>query len=1199
MSDAERRWTASQQYAINCTERDLLLSAGAGSGKTATLTERVCRLVTEKDDPVDVSRLLIVTFTKAAAEELRQRVRARLEAELDADPSSSRLARQIVSLEGADISTISGFMLRSIRPYFSSLGLPPNFSVADEVAIKVMKDRIMSDTIDDFFDEGTDAFTALCDAISSAKDETSVNDSILDIANRLGAKGFSSEKLADWAEELENSAGGDFFTTPHGKVIRDLTVSFGKHYLAKLENARESLYEDETANKSYGPGAEWLISYAKDLIAIAEKGSYTETRDYIGSYAPPRLGSLKADQKTDLSEEFKALKDEFRDKLNSGRKNYFSYREEDIAGVQKKSAVILRELARVIGEFSSRFAAEKKERGVVDYVDIELFARKIFVNPDGTPTEAARETAKRYDYIFIDEYQDTNKVQDAVFSAIASFIPRFMVGDVKQSIYAFRGAEPSVFTSYRDKMAPADPKSPDGGSEHTLFMSENFRSDSSVIDFANMISGFMFPGTSTPFEEGDRLICSKSRKEGYTEHPVEIALIDKTVEESEDEEEEEPCDAPEIDLEAEYIAERTAEFLTSGRLGDGSPVKEGDIAILIRGVTTADKIASALASRGIRASDRATSEFFEQKEILLVLCLLNAIDNPLKDIYLAGALKSPVFGFTMDELLKIRFGNTDTPLWYCLEKYAKEGEDRALAEKCFGAMSFFTSFGKKAQSADSSSILRSLYDELHLYSLTDGGEPGGIRSAAVRENLTSLYEIARKFESQSFGGLYGFITYLGEMIEKSKKNSADVSEDSVSILTIHKSKGLEFPIVFIARCATGFYMKDLGAGILFDPLLGPAMKLRDPTGLVRCDNPLRSAVAAKMRYERICEETRILYDAMTRAKERLIVTVAKKGVGEVLEKAKDGAFLRGAYRTFKTASFADIILPALSVSEDGSFVLTKVRPDDVGMTKVEGKSADEAAKDTSLCKLLDERLSFVYPQKHLENIPAKVTVSKLTPSLLDDEEVDLSPLGGKKDAAKRREAPVFSPTKEKEPTGADRGTATHVFLQFCDFEKLVSDGFKSELERLTEAKFLSKKVASLVSKDEIEAFAASPLFEEIRCAKRVFREFRFNVSLPASSFTEDRELSEKLKSSGTEITVQGVVDIIFEAHDGSLVLADYKTDRLSGFEKDHPAAAKKNLAERHRIQLSYYREACSRIFGRPVDRLCVYSLALGDTVDIE
>ena len=282
-------------------------------------------------------------------------------------------------------------------------------------------------------------------------------------------------------------------------------------------------------------------------------------------------------------------------------------------------------------------------------------------------------------------------------------------------------------------------------------------------------------------------------------------------------------------------------------------------------------------------------------------------------------------------------------------------------------------------------------------------------------------------------------------------------------------------------------------------------------------------------------------------------------------------------------------------------MLTKVKAEDVGTTAVEGKSEEKAATpDLSLRKLLDERLSFEYPLGHLENIPAKVTVSKLTPSLLDDEEVtDLSPFGkdGKK-TKKRREAPVFSPLKEAEPTGAERGTATHVFLQFCDFEKLLADGFGSELERLIEAKFLSKKVASLVDKDEIEAFVSSELFEEIRKAVRAFREFRFNVSLPASSFTEDRELADKLEASGTDITVQGVVDIIFESPDGKLTLADYKTDRLNGYEKDHPNEAKRNLAERHRVQLSYYREACERIFGRPVDRLCVYSLALGDTAEI-
>ncbi len=1199
MSNDARKWTAAQRYAIDCGENELLLSAGAGSGKTATLTERVCRLVTDRENGVDVSRLLIVTFTRAAAEELRQRVRARLEAELEANPAERRLARQIVALDGADISTISGFFLKSIRPYFSTLGLPPNFTVADEVEIKVMKDRIMSDTVDDFFDEGTDAFTMLCDAVSSAKNETSVNDSILAIANRLSAKGFSPEKLSDWAAELEEAAGRDFFASSHGSVILDATLSFARHFLAVFEDIRDRVYADRAVAEKYGESADEHAEYAKSLLAAAEEGKYGAVRDVVFSFAPSKLKTLKSAEKTDVSERYKDLKSEFKKRLAKDLVPFFSYEEGDIAAVQRRTAQVLRELSRVIGEFSSRFAAEKKERGLVDYEDIELFARKIFVAPDGSPTEAARETAKKYDYIFIDEYQDTNSIQDSVFSAIASFVPRFMVGDVKQSIYAFRGAEPSVFTSYRDKMPPVDPAEPDGEDEHTLFMSENFRSDGTVIDFANLVSGFMFPGTSTPFEDGDRLICSKERPEGYAEYPVEIALIEKAATASEDDETEDE-DESDFDAEAEYIADSVAKLLTSGRRSDGSAIKEGDVAILLRSSVGADSIASALIRRGIRVTDRAATEFFGQREILLVLSILNAIDDPLKDIYLAGALKSPVFGFSMDDLLKIRLGNTASPLWYCLEKYAADGEDGEVAEKCSRAAGFIKAFGKRAERSDSASVIKALYDELHLYSLTDGGEPGGARAAAVRDNLTALYEMARKYESTSFGGLYGFITYLEEKMERAKPESADAADDAVSIMTIHKSKGLEFPVCFVARCAKKFNMRDLNDGILFDPVLGPAMKLRDGTGLVKCDNPLRAAVARKMRYENVCEEMRTLYVAMTRAKERLVVTLAAKDAdGEIARAAEDASFA-DPYQTVMTSSYADVILPAVaSAAEDGSFVVRKVTMDDVGTNAVEKRqAAGEEERDTALAGTLDERFSFVYPSEHLRNVPAKVTVSKLTPSLLDEEEVTALPLSENAPAKRGRESPVFSPSKEREPTGAERGTATHVFLQFCDFEKLRSEGFDSELERLSEAKFLTKKSAGLVSRDEIEAFVSSELFKDIMSARRVFREFRFNVSLPASHFTKDATLAEKFEAGGTEITVQGVVDIVFESPDGTLTLADYKTDRLTEYEASHPSAAKRTLADRHRIQLTYYREACERIFERKIDRLCVYSLALGDTAEI-
>lgn len=1196
MSSSERKWTRAQLYAINSKDGDLLLSAGAGSGKTATLTERVCRLVCEEG--ADISRILIVTFTKAAAKELKDRVRKRLEAKVAEDPTSNRFSRQIVALEGADISTISSFLLKCIRPYFSELGLPPSFSVADEAEIAVLRDRIMSDVVDDFFEEEKDSFISLADTLSSSKDEGSLVKLLLSLASSVSAKGFSPEVLSGWASSLEKYAEADFFESPHGAVIRGSSLDFLSHFVRETERMRSEIAKDEFVSGKYDESASVIIDDLNALKQAVLRG-YAGAKCAIDDYKLPRLPTIKEEDKTELSEKFKGYKDDLSKAIREELKAKYSFSPEEVSEVQKETASLLYELSRVIGEFESRLSAEKKRRGVVDYEDIERFAMKLFVGADGKATDEARELAERYDYIFVDEYQDTNRVQDAVFSALAESAPRFMVGDIKQSIYSFRGAEPSVFTAYRNAYPTADPDGPSSeGEGRTLFMSDNFRSDPTVIDFVNMISEYMFPGTTTPFESGDRLIASKELGPDHTDHKVEIALISKKAPVSEAEDATVP-DASKP--EADYIAERVAKLLAEEKRSDGSPISKSDIMILVRSGASASDIEEALTLRGITAADLATEEFFAQKEILLALCILNAVDNPLRDIYLAGALKSPAFGFSVGDLMKLRIGKPGVPLWFCINEY--DGADERLASKCERAKAFISKYGKASRSRDSASLILSIYDELSLWSLTDGSSPESRKSASIRENLTALYEMARNFESSSFGGLYGFISFLNKKMEKKSNKGAVDAGDAVSITTMHKSKGLEYPVCILACCSKQFNFEDLKSDILFDPSLGPAMRLRDATGLVKYSNPLREAVKLKKTYEQISEEMRILYVAMTRAKERLIITMSFPDAEETVGKYGETSASQDGFSLTKLKSFYQVILPASFLAMERGNVpldLFTVRYGDVGFTKVSALTGKGEKEEEDLAPLFRERLSFVYPFSHLANIPAKITVSKLSPSLLDEgettPEIELSKPRGR--VPKQAVAPTLR-LSDEESGGAERGTATHVFMQFCDFDALVTNGFDAELDRLLKHKFITKSMATLVDRRQIEKFVSSDFFGKIRTAANLRREFRFNVSLPAEEFTTDAELAEKLRASGADITVQGVVDVIFETADGEFILADYKTDSLSDYEKEHPSYAKQVLAERHRSQLTYYRRACEEIFKRKIDRVVIFSLALGDTADVK
>ncbi len=1245
------KWTQSQNAAIDFSGKGLLLSAGAGSGKTATLTEKVCRMVCDEENGTPISRMIIVTFTRAAAGELRERIASKLTERIAENPSPF-LVRQLIDLESAEISTIHSFFLRAVRPHFSSLGLPPSFKIADESSISVLKERIMADTVDMFFDSYDEDFTALADTLGSSRNEDSINEKLLDIADKMAAKGLGFETMMNWSKSLEEDSKVDFFLSPHGKLLYKDTVDFADHYMKVYGYYEEEILLDSNTAKGYGEAVSSDYQYIKTLGDLLDRGIYEEVRAHLYSYEPQRLSRVK--EATDLSEGFKEMRNVFKKEREALAAKYVSS-EDAISEVQKKSAVLCRATAGVLAEYFSSFENEKRERGIVDYGDLELYADKIYCEQDGTPTEAALEFSKRFDCIFIDEYQDTNRIQDRVFSALASGMKRFMVGDVKQSIYAFRGSEPSVFTAYREKW-PSYSESEDNCSEEsevTLFMNENFRSDSTVTDFVNIVSSYMFTDTATPFEEGDKLVFSrKTESKDYKETKTEVCLVEKPSKkkkadddgEKEVSSEDVAADGNADDTlpecaEAEYVADRISNMINGETLGDGSLIRPSHITVLLRSTTNAHKYVEAIKKRGIPVKDTATTEFFEQSEVLLVLCILNAIDNPLRDVYLAGTMKSPVFDFSVSDminLLDFRNKGEAAPLWYCIEEYLEKGTDGELLAKCANLFDFIGNFRSKAPGMSASRLLSELYDTLSLYSMTDGSGAKEITSRRIRTNLTRLYEYARQFEDGSFGGLHGFIDYLCELMEGTvASDDLNTDEDAVTVMNIHKSKGLQFPVCFLSECAKRFNMIDTTADVLFDPEIGLAMKLQDPSGLVKCETPLRSTLAEKIKGDSVYEEMRVLYVAMTRAIERLIITMSFTDCEKQREKANANSLFPTVYRRKKATSYADLILPAaMGAKETDSFTVKTVRLSDIGFGETQSGAVEGelALNADNLSELYEKRLGFRYEKSHLANIPAKVTVSKLRPALLDEEETvsdidgyvfsELSRKGleteysdtsykrtvlmGRdeedapaSDGIKFNDTPVPSFLyRRKKAKATDVGTATHLFLQFADFEKLRTEGIDSELERLVEKRFITEEMSRLVNLSQIEMFTKSDLFDELERGREIRREFRFNVALPASEFTKDKELSKLLDKDEVTLTVQGVVDLVFINSDGEIILVDYKTDRLTDEEIEDRYQAEEKLRERHRDQLTYYKLALEKMYGREVSKVSVYSLPLGDTVDI-
>lgn len=1233
----EKKWTPSQSAAIDFSGKGLLMSAGAGSGKTATLTEKVCRLVCDEENGIPISQMIIVTFTRAAAGELRERISKKLTEKINEKPTPF-LVKQLIDLESAEISTILAFFLRAIKPHFSSLGLPPSFTVAEEAAIRVLKEKVMADTVDNFFESNDSEFCALADTLASSRSEDAINGKLLEIADKMASKGLGAEAMAKWASELEQCSDSDYFISPHGKMLKEHTEQFAKHYGTVFSYYNEAFLADESARKSYSNALDADTYFVKILLQLVEEGVYEKVKSHLETYSPARLGSNKTP--TSFSERYKESRDAFKTDVKALMSKY-SADTESLSAVQKKTAKLCRGAAKVLAEYFAAFENEKKERGTVDYSDLEIYAEKLFCNEDGSPTAAALDFSKNFRCIFIDEYQDTNRVQDRVFSALSHGMKRFMVGDVKQSIYAFRGSEPYVFTSYREKweeLIPSEDTEQSENREAIVFMNENFRSDSTVIDFVNLVSSYMFPHTATPFEEGDKLKASRiCKEENYKASKAEVCIIEKESARkgnAETDDETELSDGY-VNYEAEYTADRIEKMLEGETLGDGSLVRPSDVAILLRSFTKAAEFANALKQRGIPVKDMATGEFFEQSEVLLVLCILNAIDNPLRDVYLAGAMKSPVFSFSVDDMIRLldfRNKNSESPLWYCVEAYVEEGRDEALREKCKAFAAFLSDFREKASGTSAAKLLSELYDTLALYSLTDNDAENGANGRRIRANLTLLYEYSRNFEKDSYGGLHGFIVYLEELMEGKVEGSGEADDsDAVSIMTIHKSKGLEFPVCFICECAKKINVSDLTADVLFDSHIGLAMKLQDDSGLVKCETPLRAALADKIREQLIFESTRVLYVAMTRAVEKLIVTMTVSNV----EKAKASAFEKYTFHSDfgkkKSSSFADFILPAvmgaLYENRSSFFELKTLKHTEVNTASGFEREEElpEVKEDETLLSLYRERLSFRYEKDFLADIPAKLTVSKLKPALLDEDE-ELFDIESYIESVKNTDGAIYETAErlmglsdgedvfkgEAEETAplpkflsdkktilpTDIGTATHVFLQFADFDNLRKQGVEAELDRLVSKRFITEEMASLVNLRQIEAFRESALLKALETAKEVRREFRFNVALPAGDFTVNGELSEKLYAEGTLLTVQGVVDLVFIDENDRLILVDYKTDALTKYELENRAAAEKKLRERHGAQLGYYKLALEKMYEREVTALAVYSLPLGDTVKL-
>lgn len=1191
----ERKWTAAQTAAMNTKNKALLVSAAAGSGKTATLTERIIRSLTDKENPKDLEKILVVTFTRAAAEELKTRIFSALSQALAKDPSNRYLTAQLIKLGSARICTIDSFYLDLIRTNFSALGISASFRIADTSEMDVLEKRTMEQVIDRYY-ETDDAFPLFAECFTGTRSTDRLSDIFIDLAHRSASIPEGIGFFLRQAEQSERDAllGVDFFSTAMGEIIRAQIKDTVEHCYQIFHEACNYIEQFPEMSAAMLPAFAYDRQFCLSLLDALEnpEHSFALTKTCMEGYAPLRRKPLKAEFRTDVCEQFCDQRTDLIDTLRSLKKKYFTKTPETIRRAMEDTAAHTRKLYEVLDQYDRALTQEKRQRSMMDFGDIRRYTLKLLVQSDGMPTEIAKRYAEQFTDIYIDEYQDVDLVQDMIFRAISKPRNRFMVGDIKQSIYSFRGAEPQVFANYRSLF----PSLEEGSEQEsaTIFMSNNFRCDKSIIDFTNLICSCIFSACpdSIGYGKEDDLVFSKpAPSEDYRSPKVEVSVLIAPKDTD--------GEAPERkELEAEHIANTVAHLLRSEKLANGSPIRPGDIAVLFRSNSMGSYVADALSKRGILSAQNVGDSYFESPDVLMVLCLLNTVDNPHRDIFLTGTLRSPLYGFSLEDLIHIRASHDASySLYDALLGYA-EGEDE-LALRCARFRDSLEELRQSASALPIDRFLRILF-ESDTFLSSGFFHEGGPKSAG---NLIHLYEYARSFESGSFRGLYNFIEMINSLIEDGKKMSlpaGGASPDRVNLMSIHQSKGLEFPVCIVCGTANRFNKQDQQVSLLFDYPSGVAMKIADSTGFARINTPMREAVMANIERKQIEEEMRVLYVALTRARERLYVTASTtRESDKLMDKAAAAAAFCDRYTLLHATSYLDwLLLPFAAGTPDCAKLtfVSPMEPTENESTFKESPKSEEVSTEINeeLYQVLREKFSFSYPFAHMKRIPAKLSVSRLSPDALDaaDTARDLFP------EEKKTQIPdFFLPGKPSRASAAERGTATHHFLQFCDFTRLDKVGVREELARLVSMRFLPTNLAELIYESELDTFLESDLFRMIRSAKQIIREQRFNLLLSPDSFTEDEAFRQKL--GGEKLAVQGVIDLIVIDENDRLLLVDYKTDRLTKEELADPTLAARKMNQVHGLQLSYYTHAVSLLFDRAPDSVAIYSTHAGRTFEIE
>lgn len=1148
------QFTPAQAAAIGARGGSLLVSAAAGSGKTRVLVERVVGLITDPEHPVEADSLLIMTFTNAAAAKLRADISTRLADEVRAHPGNVRLRRQQLLLQRASIGTVDAFCLHFVQQHFAALDVPPDFETAEEADLARIEQETLADVLEQAYEDAD--FRAFADLYDRGRTDQTAGNAVLELYHFSRSLPHPAQALQSFADQWQSDAPPQ--DTPWGRDLLRIALGRARGAKSLLEAGARTAARDEAADAAYTAVLQDDASRVEWLCQKLEQGNWDAAvaalEELGGSWR--KAGRIKGGKDSNPAA-FAAgeLRDRAKKQIAALRTDFLLCTAQEYQEDRRRAAPLVAALVRVTQRFADACFAAKCEEKLLDYADFEHLTLDLLVATDGSRTPLCRTVSERYSAVLVDEYQDTNALQDAIYFALAS--PQgdnlFFVGDIKQSIYRFRQADPSVFLGKQQRWQPYPQPAPEPA---TLALDANFRSAPRVIEGINyLFSVFFSEGLGgVTYGDGQRLVVGKP--DAAYPGLCEVDVIDGA---------DAAGDAASI---ARRISEMVAEeFTVRGKEGP-RPCQYDDFCILLRGRADFSVYEEALRGADIPVFADTAADLLDAPHIRPFAALLRVIDNPAQDIPLAAVLLSPMFPYTPDDLVALRRACPQGSL-YGAVLYGGQPRFAAFTEA-------LTEYRRLARTLPVDRLLEELLARTG-YLAAVGAMPDGAR---CREDLQTFVAWAGGAGRAGLSALVRAMDSAAANGGLSQSGGGQTRPGCVSIMTVHRSKGLEFPVVFVANTAHQFNQSDAIRPVLTHSRLGVGVMLRAGQAAKRYKTLPYAALAQAIRTETLSEEMRVLYVALTRAQDALIVTIPLKKTDSSL---KTPALCAAAEATGPEAmqgmnSWAGWLLTAVLLHPDSdalwahTALLPHHLPTRVPLTVClltapetapEQPAPVHAQPDETLRRALEETFAWQNPRAALQKIPAKVSVSAVAHAA--------RPVA--------LERPAF--LQKSGMTGAERGTAIHAFMQSVPFDGPAPD-LQAEVQRQKDLKLLDADLADKLDLERVQPFFESGVWRRIRAARKVLREEPFITALPASRITPEAGDSE------AEVLVQGIADLVL-VYDDHAEICDYKTDAS----KD-PDFYKKEYA----AQLRLYRHAFALRLGVPVTKLTIYSFTLRQEIDI-